>query len=97
MGHCRLADYRHQFERMTRQEGGGDPLTFAIALETLAVKAFGDMGANAQLRLIRDRFVTGHENCALHRHLDSVPRRLPFGTLWTDAGCGRATQTPASG
>ena len=45
-----------------------------IALETLAVKAFGDMGANARLRLIRDQFVASHENCALRRHLDSVPR-----------------------
>ena len=43
-----LADYRRQFERTTRHEGE-DPSTFAIALETLAVKAFGDMGANARL------------------------------------------------
>ena len=42
----RLADYRRQFERNNRQEGEV-PSTFAIALETLAVKAFGDMGANA--------------------------------------------------
>ena len=41
---------------------GGDPSTFAIALETFAAKAFGDMGANAQLRFIQDRFVAGHEN-----------------------------------
>ena len=60
----RLADYRRQFERTTRQEGE-DPSTFAIALETLAVKAFGDMGVNARLRLIRNRFVIGHDNCAL--------------------------------
>ena len=40
----RLADYRRQFERTTRQEGE-DPSIFA--LETLAVKAFGDMGPNA--------------------------------------------------
>ena len=73
----RLADYRRQFERTTRQEGE-DPSTFAIALETLAVKAFGDMGANARLRLIRDRFVAGHENCALHRHLDSGPPETPI-------------------
>ena len=73
----RLADYRHQFERMTRQKGE-DPLTFAIALETLAVKAFGDMGANARLRLIRDGFVASHENCALRRHLDGVPPETPI-------------------
>ena len=30
-----------------------------------AAKAFGDMGPIVQLRLIRDRFVDGHDNCAL--------------------------------
>ena len=35
----RLADYQRQFERTTRQEGDD-----SIALKTLAVKAFGDMG-----------------------------------------------------
>ena len=59
-----LADHWHQFERTTHQEGE-DPSIFAIALETLVVNAFGDMGANALLRLIWDRFVAGHENCAL--------------------------------
>ena len=38
-----LADYRRQFEKTARKEGE-DPSIFAIALETLAVKAFGDMG-----------------------------------------------------
>ena len=32
-----------QFEKTTRS-AGEDPSIFAIALETLAVKAFGDMG-----------------------------------------------------
>ena len=73
----RLADYRRQFERTTRHEWE-DPLTFAIALETLAVKLFGDMGVNARLRLIWDRFVAGHEHCALRRHLDSVPPETPI-------------------
>ena len=53
----------------------GRPIT--IALETLAVKAFGDMGPNAQLQLIRDRFIAGHENCALRRHLNSIPPETP--------------------
>ena len=39
----RLADYRRQFERTTRTIGE-DPAIFSTALETLAVKAFGDMG-----------------------------------------------------
>ena len=31
-------------------------------LETLAVKAFGDIGQTARLRLIRDRFIAGHSS-----------------------------------
>ena len=46
--------------------------------KTLAVKAFGDMGPNVRLRLIRDRFVASHENCALRQHLDSVPPETPI-------------------
>ena len=38
-----LADYRRQFERTIRTNGE-DSANFARALETLAVKAFGDMG-----------------------------------------------------
>ena len=38
----RLADYRRQFEKTTRS-AGEDPSILAIALETLAVKAFGDI------------------------------------------------------
>ena len=68
----RLADYRRQFEK-TNKTVGEDPAIFATALETLAVNAFGDMGRTAQLRLIRDRFIAGHSNCDLRRHLDSVP------------------------
>ena len=67
----RLADYRRQFERTTRTVGE-DPAIFATALETLAVKAFGDMGQTARLRLIRDIFIAGHSNCDLRRHLHSV-------------------------
>ena len=72
----RLADYRRQFEKTTRT-AGEDPSIFAIALETLAVKAFGDMGQTARLRLIRDRFIAGHNSCELRRHLDSVPSENP--------------------
>ena len=73
----RLADYRRQFERTTRTIGE-DPEIFATALETLAVKAFGDMGQTARLRLIRDRFIDGHNNCDLRRHLDSVSPETPI-------------------
>ena len=65
-----LADYRRQFERTTRTVGKD-----ATALETLAVKAFGDMGQTARLRLIRDWFIAGHSSCELRRLLDSVPPR----------------------
>ena len=68
----RLADYRHQFEKTARKEG--DDLSIsAIALETLAVKAFGDMDHTA-----RDRFVAVHDSCALHRYLGSVPPETPI-------------------
>ena len=73
----RLADYRRQFERTTRTVEE-DPAIFATALETLAVKAFGDMGQMARLRLIRDRFIAGHSSCELRRHLDSVPPETPI-------------------
>ena len=73
----RLADYRRQFERTTRTVGE-DPAIFATALETLAVKAFGDMGQTARLRLIRDRLIAGHSSCELQRHLDSVPPETPI-------------------
>ena len=73
----RLADYRRQFEKTTRS-AGEDPSIFAIALETLAVKAFGDIGQTAHLRLIHDRFITGHSSCELRRYLDSVPPETPI-------------------
>ena len=73
----RPADYRWQFEETTRS-AGDDPSIFAIALETLAVKAFGDMGQTPCLRLIRDRFIAGHSSCELRRYLDSVPPETPI-------------------
>ena len=67
----RLADYRRQFDKTTRQPEE-DPSIFAMALETLAVKAFRDMGNTARLRIIRDHFIAGHASCELRLHLDSV-------------------------
>ena len=72
-----LADYRHQFEKTTRK-AGEDPSIFAMALETLVVKAFGDMCHTARLRIIRDRFIAGHDSCDLRRHLDSVSPETPI-------------------
>ena len=73
----RLATYRRQFDKTTRKPGE-DPANFGITLETLAVKAFGDIGQTARLRLIRDRFIAGHESCELRRHLDCLPPDTPL-------------------
>ena len=73
----RLANYRREFDKTVRKRGE-DPSNFAITLETLAVKAFGNMGHTARLRLIRDRFIAGHENCDLRRYLDCVPPDTPL-------------------
>ena len=73
----RLANYRREFDKTVRKPGE-DPSNFAITLETLAVKAFGNMGQTARLRLIRDRFIAGHESCDLRRYLDCVPPDTPL-------------------
>ena len=73
----RLANYRREFDKTVRKPGE-DPSNFAITLETLAVKAFGDMGQTARLRLIRDRFIAGHGSCDLSRYLDCVPPDTPL-------------------
>ena len=73
----RLASYRRQFDK-TERNLGEDPANFGIALETLAVKAFGDIGQTARLRLIRDRFIAGHGSCALRRHLDCLSPDTPL-------------------
>ena len=73
----RLANYRREFDKTVRKRGE-DPSNFAITLETLAVKAFGNMGQTARLRLIRIRFIAGHESCDLRRYLDCVPPDTPL-------------------
>ena len=73
----RLANYRREFDKTVRKMGE-DPFNFAIKLETLAVKAFGNMGQVARLRLIRDRFIAGHSSCDLRRYLDCVPPDTPL-------------------
>ena len=73
----RLASYRREFDKTVRKPGE-DPSNFGITLETLAVKTFGDMGQTARLRLIRDRFIAGHESCELRRHLDCLPPDTPL-------------------
>ena len=58
----RLADYRRPFERVSRVPGT-DPSIFAVELETLAMRAFGDLSQLARLRLVRDRFIVGQASC----------------------------------
>ena len=60
---------------------GDDPAAFAIELETLARKAFVDVDAAVRLQLVRDRFITGQEQRALRRHLDSVGPDTPISVI----------------
>ena len=76
----RLAKYRRQFEQMIRPPGE-DPAAFAIELETLARKAFVDVDAAVRLQLVRDKFITGQEQPALRRHLDSVGPDTPISVI----------------
>ena len=65
----RLADYRRRFERASRMPGD-DPSVFAVELETLAMRAFGDLSSSACLQLVRDRFIAGQ--------MDSVEPGTPI-------------------
>ena len=73
----RLASYRRQFDK-TERKPGENPANFGITLETLAVKAFGDIGQTLRLILIRDRFIAGHGSCELRQHLDCLPPDTPL-------------------
>ena len=73
----RLAQRRRQFDRMTRSPGE-DPAAFAIALETLARRAFIDVDPGVRLQLVRDKFITGQQQLALRRHLDSMGPDTPM-------------------
>ena len=42
------------------------------------MKAFKNIGQTGRLRLIRDIFIAGHDNCDLCWHLDSVPPETPI-------------------
>ena len=57
---------------------GTDPSIFAVELEMLAMRAFGDMSQIVRLRLVRDRFIAGQVRCTLRRHLDSVAPETPI-------------------
>ena len=76
----RLAKHRRQFEQMQRSPGE-DPAAFAIALETLARRAFVDVDPAVRLQLVRDKFITGHRQLALRRHLDSAGPDTPISSI----------------
>ena len=73
----RLASFRREFD-ITERKPGEDPAMFGITLETLTVKAFGEIGQTLRLRLIRVWFIAGHESCELRRHLDCLPPDTPL-------------------
>ena len=57
----RLAKHRRQFEQMQRPPGE-DPAAFAIALETLARRAFVDVDPAIRLQLVRDNSLRARSN-----------------------------------
>ena len=67
---------------------------FAVELETLAMRAFGDLSPLACLQLVRDRFIAGQVGCTLCRHLDSVEPETPIRDIvdrycvWESGVCG---------
>ena len=73
---------------MTRPPGE-DPAEFAIALETLARRAFVDVDAAVRLQLVRDKLITGQKQLALCRHLDSAGRTPGYQVLLINAESGR--------
>ena len=64
--------------RISRRINGPLWFDFCHSIRTLAVKAFGDVGQTARLRIIWDRFIAYHSNCDLRRHLDSVSPETPI-------------------
>ena len=89
MDHYGLANYRREFDKMVRKMGE-DPSNFAIKLETLAVKAFGNMGQVARLRLIRDRFIPVTA-VVIYVDIWIVSLRIPLcATLWIVVEYGKA-------
>ena len=75
-----LAEYKRQFQRAFRRPED-DPSIFAIELETLAQRAFIDIDPLIQLQMVRDRFIDGQAECALHRHLDSLGPDTPMADI----------------
>ena len=60
---------------------GDDPSIFAIELETLARRASIDIDISIQLQMVRDRFIDGHVECALCKHLDNLGPDTPMADI----------------
>ena len=58
--------------------GQTGPVGVCDGIRILAARGFGDASPCAQTQMVRDRFVSGHRDCALRRHLDSVPPDTPI-------------------
>ena len=94
----RLAAYRRRFGRISRKPGD-DPSVFAVELETLAMRAFGDLCSSVRLQLVRDRFIAGQIECSLQRNLDGVEPGTPIQDIvWEshaeDTACWEADLIP---
>ena len=76
----RRAEYKRQFQRVVRRPED-DPSVFAIELETLARSAFTDIDSSIQRQMVRDRFIDGQAECALHRNLDSLIPDTPMSDI----------------
>ena len=76
----RLAVLRRRFESAFRRPGL-DPATFATELGILAIQGFEDMKEQARDTMIRDKFIAGQRQCALHRQLDGFAQDTPIGEI----------------
>ena len=76
----RLAVLRRRFESAFRRSGL-DPATFATELGILAIQGFEDIKEQARDMMIRDKFITGQRQCALHRQLDGFAQDTPIGEI----------------
>ena len=76
----RRAEYKRQIQRVVRRPED-DPSVFVIELETLARRAFTDIDCSIQRQMVRDRFIDGQAECALHRHLDSLKPETPMSDI----------------
>ena len=76
----RLAVLRRRFESAFRRPGL-DLVTFATELGILTIQGFEDMKEQARNTMIRDKFIAGQRQCALHRQLDGFAQNTPIGEI----------------